>query len=56
VTAEYAGREVPLPSYWGGYWLKPTSIEFWQGGASRIHDRFRYLRTGDAWQIDRLSP
>ena len=53
---EYAGREVPLPSFWGGYRLVPASIEFWQGGPSRIHDRLRYRREGDAWRIDRLSP
>jgi len=56
VTAEYTGREVPLPDFWGGFWLDPCSIEFWQGGPSRIHDRLRYLRDGDEWRIDRLSP
>ncbi len=56
VAAEYAGREVPLPEFWGGYWLVPSSIEFWQGGPSRIHDRLRYSREGGAWRIDRLSP
>jgi pyridoxamine 5'-phosphate oxidase len=56
ISAQYAGREVPLPEFWGGYWLEPASIEFWQGGPSRIHDRFRYLREGPGWRIDRLSP
>jgi pyridoxamine 5'-phosphate oxidase len=56
IAAEFAGREVPLPAFWGGYWLVPASIEFWQGGPSRIHDRLRYLRDGDNWRIDRLSP
>jgi len=56
LASEYAGREVPLPSFWGGYWLVPATIEFWQGGPSRIHDRLRYLRAGAGWQIDRLSP
>jgi len=56
VGARYAGQEVPLPDFWGGYWLAPEAIEFWQGGPSRIHDRFRYLREGAAWRIDRLSP
>jgi pyridoxamine 5'-phosphate oxidase len=55
-AAEYAGREVPLPDFWGGYWLVPSTIEFWQGGPSRIHDRLRYLREGATWRIDRLSP
>jgi pyridoxamine 5'-phosphate oxidase len=56
VAAEYAGKEVPLPDFWGGYWLAPASIEFWQGGPGRIHDRLRYLREGAGWKIDRLSP
>jgi len=56
VGAEYAGRQVPLPEFWGGYWLVPSSIEFWQGGPSRIHDRLRYTSEGHAWRIDRLSP
>jgi pyridoxamine 5'-phosphate oxidase len=56
VTGQYAGQEVPLPAFWGGYWLAPAAIEFWQGGPSRIHDRLRYVREGAAWRIDRLSP
>jgi pyridoxamine 5'-phosphate oxidase len=56
VTAEYAGKEVPLPDFWGGYWLAPASIEFWQGGPGRIHDRLRYLRQESGWRVDRLSP
>jgi pyridoxamine 5'-phosphate oxidase len=57
VTAQYAGQPVPLPPFWGGYWLAPSSIEFWQGGPGRIHDRLRYIRgeTG-AWRVERLSP
>ena len=56
---KFSNGEVPLPSFWGGYCVKPNSIEFWQGGAKRLHDRFRYLRieqNEDRWQIDRLSP
>ena len=54
---KYAGREVPLPSNWGGYRLAPESIEFWQGRRNRLHDRLRYRRasSGD-WTVDRLSP
>ncbi len=49
--------DVPLPSFWGGYRVKPNSIEFWQGGDNRIHDRFLYsLGNDDNWAIDRLSP
>ena len=48
--------DVPLPPYWGGYRIEPTSIEFWKSGADRVHDRVAYTRHGDAWVIQRLSP
>lgn len=49
--------KIPLPSFWGGYRVVPTEIEFWQGGISRLHDRFIY-RKGDSerWTIERLMP
>jgi pyridoxamine 5'-phosphate oxidase len=56
VAADCAGKEVPLPDFWGGYWLAPASIEFWQGGPGRIHDRLKYSLDGSGWRIDRLSP
>jgi pyridoxamine 5'-phosphate oxidase len=49
-------REIPLPPNWGGYVLKPTRMEFWQGRPNRLHDRFRYTRTPTGWSIDRLCP
>ena len=52
----YPGDDVPLPPYWGGLRVVPGSVEFWQGRTSRLHDRIRYTKTGDAWRIERLSP
>lgn len=49
--------DVPIPPFWGGYVLRPDRVEFWQGGASRLHDRFEYSRQPDgSWTIQRLSP
>lgn len=56
LKAEYDGREVPLPPYWGGYVLQPDSIEFWAGRPNRLHDRLLYTRREDSWKIERLSP
>tara|TARA_B100001175_G_C19237070_1_gene508190 strand:- start:521 stop:709 length:189 start_codon:yes stop_codon:yes gene_type:complete len=53
---EFEDGDIPFPDYWGGYRIVPNEIEFWQGGASRLHDRFRYLRHEDNWLIDRLAP
>lgn len=50
-------NEVPMPSFWGGYVLAPERVEFWQGGAARLHDRFEYTRQSDGtWRIQRLAP
>ncbi|MBT5230200.1 MAG: pyridoxamine 5'-phosphate oxidase [Methylococcales bacterium] len=48
--------EVPCPESWGGYVLKPTLFEFWQGRESRLHDRFQYWLGKRGWQVDRLQP
>ena len=53
---ERFGDSPPRPSHWGGYYLDPRSIEFWQGGPNRLHDRFIYERTDDQWKINRLNP
>ena len=52
----FAGDDVPLPPFWGGYRLRPTTIEFWTHRADRLHDRVRYARAGDAWRRERLAP
>ena len=51
------GDNVPRPTHWGGYRLKPATIEFWQGRENRLHDRLRYrLREDGTWVIERLGP
>jgi len=56
-TEKFKDLEViPKPEHWGGYNIKPTSIEFWQGRPSRLHDRLRYSLENSNWKIERLSP
>ena len=56
LSQKYKDEELPFPDSWGGYRVQASEIEFWQGGADRLHDRFRYLRDGQYWRIDRLAP
>jgi pyridoxamine 5'-phosphate oxidase len=57
MTERYRNKPVPLPPHWGGYRLKPDTMEFWQGRPNRLHDRFRYTRQTDgSWLIERLAP
>ena len=56
MEAEFAGRDVSRPPFWGGYRLTPSRIEFWQGRADRLHDRLVFTRTGDGWSTRRLYP
>jgi len=57
LKAKFGAGEVPLPSSWGGYRVKPETIEFWQGRKSRLHDRFEYtLQPDGSWNLDRLAP
>jgi pyridoxamine 5'-phosphate oxidase len=56
VSARFGDDDVPLPDHWGGFRLAPVEIEFWQGRASRLHDRIHYALEGDGWQRERLSP
>ncbi len=57
IGRKYGEGEIPLPEFWGGYRVRPVQIEFWQGGAHRLHDRFEYtLQAGGAWKVERLAP
>lgn len=54
---KYEGKEIPRPSNWGGFLVRPVSIEFWQGRPNRLHDRIRYILQEDYnWKIERLAP
>lgn len=54
---QYKGKEIPRPTYWGGYLVTPVAIEFWQGRPNRLHDRIRYTVQKDFnWTIERLAP
>ncbi len=56
VKRKFSEGEVPLPSFWGGFRVVPVEFEFWQGRENRLHDRFRYVRNGDGWTVERLAP
>lgn len=53
---KYQEKKIPVPEFWGGYRLKPSSIEFWQGRRGRLHDRLLYEKESEDWVIKRLSP
>lgn len=53
---KFAKGDVTLPSFWGGYRVKAHQIEFWQGGESRLHDRFMYTLDETSWSIEQLAP
>ena len=50
------GREIPTPPQWGGWRVRASSVEFWQGGKDRLHDRLAYRRTATGWRVVRLAP
>lgn len=58
MEARYPG-DVPRPPHWGGYVVRPDTVELWKGRRDRLHDRLRYTRDADAdagWRLERLSP
>lgn len=56
MKAKFSSGNIPLPNAWGGYRIKPTKFEFWQGRSSRLHDRFIYEIDNNHWHIKRLAP
>lgn len=53
---QYGDENIPRPPHWGGYIVKPVSIEFWQGRSNRLHDRILYTKAAADWKIERLAP
>lgn len=53
---KYENKEIPYPEFWGGYIIKPLSVEFWQGRSSRMHDRILYKKESKNWSICKLYP
>ena len=54
--ARFAGGDVPLPEFWGGYRVIPDAVELWEHHDDRLHDRIRYVRDGEGWRRVRLAP
>lgn len=55
-TNQFKGHEIPRPSHWGGFLIRPTMIEFWQGRPNRMHDRIVYRKVDIGWKMERLAP
>ena len=53
---KFENKEIPYPEFWGGYIIKPLSVEFWQGRSSRMHDRILYKKESKNWSICKLYP
>ncbi|MCF8277098.1 MAG: pyridoxamine 5'-phosphate oxidase [Flavobacteriales bacterium] len=56
LEAKFGDGDIPRPAHWGGYVVIPERLEFWQGRPSRLHDRFVYIKNGDEWAMEQLSP
>jgi len=52
----FAGKSIPRPDHWGGFLIRPTVVEFWQGRPDRLHDRIVYDKTEEGWSKHRLAP
>jgi len=52
----FAHKEIHRPDHWGGFLIRPTVIEFWQGRPDRMHDRIAYYKTEEGWSMHRLAP
>jgi pyridoxamine 5'-phosphate oxidase len=57
IERRFAGvAEIPFPPHWGGWRIRPDTVEFWQGREDRMHDRLSYVRNDDGWHIERVAP
>ena len=56
LEVKFMDKDIPKPDYWGGFLVKPLSIEFWQGREKRLHDRLLYSKNRDDWELKRLAP
>ena len=56
ISERFGDGPIPRPEHWGGYRIRPTMIEFWQGRPDRLHDRLRYSWSNDRWILERLAP
>ena len=56
VSKRFEGKDVPRPAFWGGFLIRPTVFEFWQGRANRLHDRIKYTPSKRGWSFARLFP
>lgn len=56
IKRKFANGDIPMPSFWGGYKVEHSRLEFWQGREQRLHDRFCYTRADGQWAIERLAP
>ncbi len=56
IERQFEGKQVPRPEFWGGYLIRPSYLEFWQGRPSRLHDRICFIKNGDRWDVRRKNP